>query len=65
MPFISPFSTLLCETLGIIQPLSTSRGFLFSKAGSLSRVKKNIDISLCGIVEIWLVNIMVLYDYSP
>jgi len=36
MPFISPFSILLCETLGKIQPLSTSRGFLFYRKPVLS-----------------------------
>jgi len=62
MPFISPFSILLCETLGKIQPLSTSRGFLFYRKPSLSPCLKNLDISLCGIV--WLVTIMVLFDLS-
>jgi hypothetical protein len=66
MPFISPFSILLCETLGKIQPLSTSRGFLFYRKPVLyPGLKKNIDISLCGIVKIWSVNIMVLFAYSP
>jgi hypothetical protein len=62
MPFISPFSILLCETLGKIQPLSTSRGFLFDRKPILSPGLKNLDISLCGIV--WLVNIMALFDFS-
>jgi len=52
MPFISAFSTLLCETLGKIQPLSTSRGFLFFRKPVLyPGLKINVDISLCGIVK--------------
>ena len=62
MPCISPFSILLWETLGKIQPLSTSKGFLFDRKPGPSSGLENLDILLCGMV--WLFNIMVLFDFS-
>lgn len=64
MPFISPFSTLLWETLGKIQPLSTSRGFHFYRMPVLyPGLKKYWHITLWYCIL--LINIMSPIMLSP
>jgi len=65
MPFISPFLTLLCETLGKYTLCPLSQGFLFFESRSYMPIKKNLDILLCGIVKMWPVNIMVNFNCNP